>query len=38
MIFRKRKINIIAETGVNHNGSLKQTVQLIKAAKKSNAN
>ena len=37
MIFRKRKINIIAEAGVNHNGSLKQAVQLIKAAKKSNA-
>lgn len=36
MIFKK-KIKIIAEAGINHNGSLKRAVQLIKAAKKSNA-
>jgi len=36
MIFRK-KIQIIAEAGVNHNGSLKRAIQLIKAAKRSNA-
>ena len=32
-----RKIEIIAEAGVNHNGSLKKAIQLIKIAKKSNA-
>jgi N,N'-diacetyllegionaminate synthase len=33
----KKKILIIAEAGINHNGSLKRAKQLIKAAKKSNA-
>jgi N,N'-diacetyllegionaminate synthase len=36
MIFKK-KVIIIAEAGINHNGSLKKAKQLIKAAKKSNA-
>jgi N,N'-diacetyllegionaminate synthase len=34
---RKKKIKIIAEAGVNHNGSLKKALLLIKAAKKANA-
>ena len=33
----KNKVKIIAEAGVNHNGSLKKAIELIKAAKKSNA-
>ena len=37
MISRNKKIQIIAEAGINHNGSLKRAIQLIKAAKKSNA-
>ena len=38
MIFKKKnKVKIIAEAGINHNGSLKKAIKLIKAAKKSNA-
>ena len=31
------KVKIIAEAGVNHNGSLKKALRLVKEAKKSNA-
>ena len=31
------KVKIIAEAGVNHNGSLKTALRLVKEAKKSNA-
>ena len=34
----KSKINIIAEIGVNHNGSVDNAIKLIKAAKKCGAN
>jgi N,N'-diacetyllegionaminate synthase len=34
---RKKKIFIIAEAGVNHNGSLKKALRLINAAKKAGA-
>ena len=36
--FMKSKINIIAEIGVNHNGSVDNAIKLIKAAKKCGAN
>jgi sialic acid synthase SpsE len=36
-MFKKKKIYIIAEIGVNHNGSLKLAKKLIKSAKKSGA-
>ena len=37
MKFKKNKISIIAEAGINHNGSLKNAIKLIKIAKKCKA-
>ena len=32
-----KKITVIAEAGINHNGSIKKAFQLVDVAKKSNA-
>ena len=37
MTFKKNKITIIAEAGINHNGSFKNAIKLIKIAKKCKA-
>ena len=33
MIFDKKKVCVIAEAGINHNGSIKDAIRLIKVAK-----
>ena len=37
MIFDNQKVCIIAEAGINHNGSIKEAIRLIKVAKTTKA-